>query len=103
MEVIKIKDVYEDEGYIKAGVDFKDMMISALRYALPRHSYIVSMTCNYIKNHASLILDERVIGVMLRDIDWYLEDMKNGVVPSSWKSDIEEIEDLRRFLESYGV
>lgn len=102
MEIIKMSD-YIPKGYIKADRDFKDMIISALRYALPRHSYIVDMTCEYIKKHADIILDNRVIGVMTRDISDYLERQIDKSVPSSWQSDYDTLEDLRRFLEDYDV
>jgi hypothetical protein len=106
MEVIKVKDIYAEAGYIKADRDFKDMIISALRYAIPRHSYIVDMTCEYIKNNAELILDDRVISVMLRDINDHLDYCKaswdEGIV-TTWRCDYDTLDDLRRFLEDYDV
>lgn len=104
MEVIKVKDIYGEAGYIKVDRDFKDMMISALRYAIPRHTYMVDMTCEYIKNNAELILDDRVIAIMLRDINDHLDyckvAWKDGVV-TTWQCDYDTLDDLRGFLEDY--
>jgi hypothetical protein len=106
MEVIKVKDIYTEAGYIKADRDFKDMIISALRYAIPRHTYIVDMTCEYIKNNAELILDNRVISVMLRDINDHLDYCKaswDDGIATTWQCDYDTLDDLRRFLEDYDV
>ena len=45
---------------------FKDMIISALRYALTSHTYIVDETCEWIEEHLNL-LDDRALNVMIRD------------------------------------
>lgn len=106
MEVIKVKDIYAEAGYIKADRDFKDMMISALRYVLPRHTYMVDMTCEYIKNNAELILDNRVIAVMLRDLNEQLDYYKSTMgddVTTMWRCDYDTLDDLRRFLEDYDI
>ena len=50
MEVINVDSIHRDAGYIKVDRDFKDIMMSALRYAMPRHTYIVDETCIYISN-----------------------------------------------------
>ena len=52
---------------IKIDSDLKDMIISALRYAIGRKTYITFETCTFIKEHPKLI-DERVKHVMLRDL-----------------------------------
>ena len=71
----------------------QNIVISALRYALPRHTYIVSETCDFIMEHGAL-LDERVINVMLRDIEVALS-CPNRL----YECDIEKIEQLKKFLE----
>ena len=53
---------------IKIDNDLKDMIISALRYAIGRKTYMVNETCEFIKKHPDLI-DERVKKVMLRDLE----------------------------------
>lgn len=106
MEVIKVKDIYAEAGYIKTDRDFKDMIISALRYAIPRHTYIVDETCEFIKNNAKLILDDRVVAIMLRDLndqlDYYKATWDEGVA-TMWHSDYDTLDDLRRFLEDYDT
>lgn len=46
---------------------FSEMMVSAVRYALGRRTYIVSDTCRYIE-HVLPLLTENDIGVIYRDI-----------------------------------
>ena len=48
------------------------MIISALRYALGRRTYITSETAEFIKRYPELI-DERVKSVMLRDLEEYFQ------------------------------
>lgn len=45
---------------------FKDIIISALRYVLGSHTYIVDETCEWIEEHLHL-LDDRTLNVMIRD------------------------------------
>lgn len=52
---------------IKLDGDFKDIIISALRYALPRHTYILDSTCSWIEANPHL-LDQRMIGIMRKDV-----------------------------------
>lgn len=86
--------------------DFRDIVISALRYALPRHTYILPSTCEFIYDNADIIIDNRVKDVMLRDIDEqlkYYEDNKAefGVIQSLIEDDEKEIKKLKEFLENY--
>lgn len=46
---------------------FSEMMVSAVRYALGRRTYVVSDTCGYIK-HVLPLLTENDIGTIYRDI-----------------------------------
>lgn len=57
---------------IKITRDLKDIVCCSLRYALGRRTYITSLVANYIMEHPELI-DERVKGIMLKDIEEYLE------------------------------
>ena len=52
--------------------DLKDMIISALRYALGRRTYITGETAEFIKRYPELI-DERVKDVMLKDLEEYFQ------------------------------
>ena len=55
---------------IKIDRDLKDIVISALRYALGRKTYITGLTSDFIINNPSLI-DERVKKVMIKDLEEY--------------------------------
>ena len=48
--------------------DLSMLLVSAERYALGRRTYIVSWTCNVIKNNLHL-LTEKDKDVMIRDIE----------------------------------
>lgn len=48
------------------------MIISALRYALGRKTYITGETAEFIMENPNLI-DDRVKSVMLRDLDEYFQ------------------------------
>lgn len=52
--------------------DLKDIVCCSLRYALGRRTYITSLISDYVMEHPELI-DERVRGIMLKDIEEYLE------------------------------
>ncbi len=52
---------------------FQDMIISALRYALYRHTYIFEETLNWIRNN-NIVINERVKQVMLNDIEKRFDD-----------------------------
>ncbi len=57
--------------------DLRDIVISAVRYALGRRTMISSITVDYIMTHSELI-DERVKQVLLRDLENYLDTWKCG-------------------------
>ena len=65
----------KEKLFIKNTYDFQDIVISALRYALGRKTYITLSTVDFIKQYPEII-DERVKQVMLRDLDNYFEDRK---------------------------
>ncbi len=53
---------------IEINYELKDMIISALRYAIGSHTYITEETCSFIKEHPELI-DRRVKEIMLKDLE----------------------------------
>ena len=55
---------------IKIDRDLKDIVRSALRYALGRRTYITGQTSDFIRKHPELI-DERVKEVMIKDLEEY--------------------------------
>lgn len=52
---------------------FQDIVISALRYSLYRHTYILDETIDWIKNN-NIVINERVKQVMLNDIERRFDD-----------------------------
>ena len=50
--------------------DLKDIVISALRYALGRKTYITGLMSEFIINNPDLV-DDRVRGVMIKDLEEY--------------------------------
>lgn len=48
--------------------DFQQMLVSALRYAIGRQSYIVGLTIEYIEWKIPL-MDKKYLAIMSRDID----------------------------------
>lgn len=78
--------------------DFRDICICALRYALGRHTYVVEEVCSFIKDNTTLILDKRVIGVMIRDIEAQLCFYE---FKPSYQCDLDCIKDLKEFLIDY--
>ena len=48
--------------------DYEHMLISALRYALGRRTYIVELTCKYIERQLP-ILSDRCKDLMIKDIE----------------------------------
>lgn len=71
---------------------FKNIIISAFRYAIGRHTYILDETLEFIEEHPTLI-DERVKNVMLRDIDNRLSEWDNH-----WEMDKERIIEFQKWL-----
>ena len=72
----EIGDVYLN---IKNDYIFQDIIIGSLRYSLGRRTYSSDETIEFIMNHKEIIT-ERVCKVMLRDLKWYFEDRKNGII-----------------------
>ena len=48
--------------------DYEHMLISALRYALGRRTYIVELTCKYIEQQIPMLSD-RCRAIMITDIE----------------------------------
>ena len=72
---------------------FKNIIISAFRYAIGRHTYILDETLEFIEEH-SQVIDERVKYVMLRDIDNRLSEWDAGC----WEFDKERIIEFQKWL-----
>lgn len=76
--------------------ELQDMIISALRYAIGRRTYITEETCNFIKNHPEIV-NKRVKMVMLID----LKDIKNYYKESD--TDYPLFKSLESWLENFEV
>ena len=72
--------------------EFKNIIISAFRYAIGRHTYILDETLEFIEEHPQII-NERVKYVMLRDIDNRLSEW-DGL----WEMDKERIIEFQKWL-----
>ena len=72
--------------------EFKNIIISAFRYAIGRHTYILDETLEFIEEHPKVI-DERVKYVMLREIDNRLSEW-DGL----WEMDKERIIEFQKWL-----
>lgn len=72
--------------------EFKNIIISAFRYAIGRHTYILDETLEFIEEHPKVI-DERVKYVMLREIDSRLSEWDNH-----WEMDKERIIEFQKWL-----
>lgn len=72
--------------------EFKNIIISAFRYAIGRHTYILDETLEFIEEHPKII-DERVKYVMLREIDNRLSEWDDH-----WEMDKERIIEFQKWL-----
>lgn len=82
---------------IKLDGEFKDIIISALRYAIPRHTYIVDSTCSWIEQHP-YILDDRMISVMMRDVKAQLKRYEKDGIDSVTKTDYRRLKAFYQWL-----
>lgn len=87
---------------------FEDICICALRYALRRHTYVVQEVCEFIINNADIIIDDRVKGVMLRDIKGRLDEFREtekvyDVLTFNEQLDYDTILNLEEFLINYEI
>lgn len=83
---------------IKLDGNFKDIIISALRYAIPRHTYIVDSTCSWIEAHPFL-LDSRMVGIMKQDVKKQLRHYQNVGVDSVTEMDYNRLKSFYMWLE----
>ena len=91
MEKDATKKVIED----KDGT-FGDIMIMALRYALGRRTYVTNEVPDFIKNNSDYIT-ERICIVMLRDITYYVDNRKIGLIHDD-KCDYDSWIQFKNFL-----
>ena len=83
---------------IKLDGDFKDVILSALRYAIPRHTYILDTTCSWIEANPHL-LDSRMVGIMKQDVKKQLKHYQHVGVDSIMEVDYNRLKAFYMWLE----
>lgn len=69
--------------------NFPNMIVSAVRYALPRHSYMPSLTRDYVKCYWPTLA--KMHWCILRDIREYVEDaVRNECLHGPFSYDLQE-------------
>ena len=86
---------------LKLDYVLRDMIISALRYALGRRTYITAETSEFIVENKAII-DSRMKQVMLRDLKEYLERRNKGFITDD-KCDYEVWVNLYNWLNELEV
>lgn len=86
---------------LKLDYVLRDMIISALRYALGRRTYITAETSEFIVENKAII-DSRMKQVMLRDLKEYFERRNKSFI-SDDKCDYEVWENLYNWLSEMEV
>lgn len=86
---------------LKLDYVLRDMIISALRYALGRRTYITAETSEFIIENKDII-DGRMRRVMLSDLQEYLERRNKGFI-SDDKCDYEVWVNLYNWLSKLEV
>lgn len=71
----------------------QDLMISHVRYSLPRHTYIVSETIHDVKTYWS-VLSSNTREVITRDISEHLKHLENDRNDAFHKLDYDSWEEL---------
>lgn len=86
---------------LKLDYVLRDMIISALRYALGRRTYITAETSEFIVENKAII-DSRMKQVVLSDLQQYLERRNKGFI-SDDKCDYEVWVNLYNWLNKLEV
>lgn len=86
---------------LKLDYVLRDMIISALRYALGRRTYVTAETSEFIIENKDII-DGRMRRVMLSDLQEYLERRNKGFI-SDDKCDYEVWVNLYNWLSKLEV
>ena len=81
--------------------EFEDICISALRYCLYRHTYILDSTLCFIERHSNEVMSKRVWNVMFHDVNNRLRDW-SSTDDELWMNDYERIKIFKDWLVAYG-
>lgn len=76
----------------------EQMLISAVRYAIGRSSYIVSDTCRFVTNIKSK-LSKECIKIIIRDIEEEFEFRDEIGVPCGMECDEKDLSELLNVLK----
>lgn len=69
---------------IKNDLSFQNIIVSAIRYALGRHTYIVLDTTSFVLQNYE-ILTKNTIDVIVRDVTKEIQNMSDGIDKDTWK------------------
>ena len=75
----------------------QDLMISHVRYSLPRHTYIVGETINDVKTYW-IVLSSNTREVITRDIDEHLKRLESDRNDAFLKLDYDSWEELADWI-----
>ena len=75
----------------------QDLMISHVRYSLPRHTYIVGETINDVKTYW-IVLSSNTREVITRDIDEHLKRLESDRNDAFHKLDYDSWEELADWI-----
>lgn len=81
--------------------ELEDIVISAMRYALYRHTYVLDSTCYFVRVYAEELITERVYSVILHDVENRLKDWRANE-DDMWRNDKIYIETFKDWLVKYG-
>ena len=81
--------------------EFEDICISALRYCLNKHSYILDSTLCFIEKHSDEVMSKRVWNIMFHDVNMRLENWHDAD-NTLWTYDYERIKIFKDWLVEYG-
>ncbi len=80
-------------------MDIDTLSICALRYVLPRHTYMVGLICDEIGNNLGVFKNE-TLNIMKRDLDNWYNDVKNGSINASNYCDWRKLDTLRNKIDN---
>lgn len=87
---------------VNCDYQFRDIVICALRYAIGRNTYIVDEICDWVESHPEII-DNRMCGVMMRDVEEQLTYYDRNGVNSITEIDYKRLKEFRDWLSTYFI
>ena len=91
--------VTEEQRPLRAPIcdaDFRLILLSAMRYAMGRNTYMPAVVSNYIKRHLRF-LDDKFLALAADDIQRHLEDYaEHEPNPNLWQALLDTLETEQR-------